>query len=69
MGIRADVSESVVVRVRKSDPCSYVAGWPNDDFARWVAFHRDEVMSVLCRQPEYQAAAFCEPDDIDFFGI
>ncbi|HMK35147.1 MAG TPA: hypothetical protein VK463_08785 [Desulfomonilaceae bacterium] len=65
MGVENDISEDGLSALRKTGRSPYVTGWPDDELAMWVSFHRDEVKSVLCSQPENHKASFCEPDVMD----
>lgn len=30
-----------------------------DDFGRWIAFHENKTLAVICATPEFAAAPFC----------
>ena len=48
--------------------CPSVAGWPDDEFARWVSAHRDEALSAICDKSEFGDLPFCEID-IEELGL
>jgi hypothetical protein len=40
--------------------CATVENWPEDEFAHWVASHRDEVKTLVCGSLSYGELGVCQ---------
>lgn len=52
-------SESIIPHREEKTVCPTIENWPDDEFSRWVASHRDEVRTLVCSSVYYESMAAC----------
>jgi hypothetical protein len=57
--IESMIPESMLSIAHEAATCPSVKGWPDNAFAEWVASHRDQVRGLVCSEPKYTDAPFC----------
>jgi hypothetical protein len=53
------VGDKLMPHMEQGANCPYVAGWPEDDMAKWVSSHRGEVKDLICHSSEGKDVGFC----------
>ncbi len=53
------IGDKMMPQMKQAASCPSVMGWPEDDFSKWVASHRDETKNVICRSSEGRNVGFC----------
>jgi hypothetical protein len=56
----AEVNNNLDARIEEQGMRPHVEVWPADDeFGRWVAYHKAKERAVICTTPEFQDTPFC----------
>ena len=58
--------ESMVGVKHESATCPSVKGWPDNAFSEWVASHRTQVQDLICSEPNYTEAPYCNRSSQSF---
>jgi hypothetical protein len=51
--------ETMMPHLSDQAACPAVENWPDDEFARWVVSHRDDVKTLVCGSLHYRDTVDC----------